>query len=286
MNNSRRDFLKKTAYVAAGASALPFVSYACSSTKKSSTMEIGVQIYSVRNELQADFEGTLQKIAAIGYDYIEAYGLGTDGLYFGRMKPADFRRMVEGMGMRIASTHSSYFTESAAEIMINAAKLSGADQLIIPYIAEDQRFNYQRHAENLNAIGQIFKAGGVRFGYHNHDFEFQPLEDGQIPMEILLNLTEADLVDFQLDLYWITKAGYDALEFIEKYPGRFSSYHIKDATSDLNQTTVGSGIINFQEILAKNSEIGIDLFFVEDEREDDPLANIAAAHEYLLNLTN
>lgn len=285
MGESRREFLKKTALLGLGTATLPALSMACNNNKEKATKEFGVQIYSVRNELSQDFEGTLQKIADMGYDYIEAFGLGTDGMYFGQTSPAEFRDMVEGMGMRIASTHSSYFTAEDAPTMLQAAKNAGVDQLIIPYLSEEHRTDYELEAQNLNQIGEVFKDSGIKFGYHNHDFEFIALEDGRLPMEILLENTDPELVTFQLDVYWITKAGQDAMDFIQKYPGRFSSYHIKDADEDLNQTTVGKGIIDYKTLLSKNDEFGITHLFVEDEREDHPIENIKAAHDYLQELS-
>lgn len=267
-----------------GASTLPLIN-ACTTKETHKKKEFGVQIYSVREQLMQDFEGTLQKIADMGYDYIEAFGLGTDGKYFGQTTPAELKAMVEGMGMRIESTHTSYFTADDAPVMVGAAQAAGVKQLIIPYLTEDQRTDYTAHAANLNAVGKYFKEAGIEFGYHNHDFEFRPLEDGTLPMEILLNNTDAGLVNFQLDVYWITYAGLKAEEFIAKHPGRFTSYHVKDADQELAQTTVGEGIIDYNALLAKNEEFGIKYVFVEDERTDNPLANITAAHDYLDHLT-
>ena len=285
---SRRDFLKKTAIFGLGATSLPIISSACGAKEEQvvkPAKEFGVQIYSAREQLMQDFEGTLQKIADMGYDYIEAFGLGTDGMYFGQTSPADLKAMVNGMGMRIESTHTSYFTAEDAPVMVEAAKAAGVKQLIIPYLTQDQRTDYLAHAENMNAVGKYFKEAGIEFGYHNHDFEFTPLEDGTLPMEILLENTDPELVNFQLDVYWIRKAGFEPLEFLAKHPGRYTSYHVKDANTDLDQTTVGTGIIDYDTLLAKNGEVGIKYVFVEDERTDDPLANIKAAHDYLENLT-
>lgn len=271
--------------MAAGATTLPFVTMGCSNAKNVASPGIGVQIYSVRNELQQDMEGTLQALSIIGFDYIEAFGLGTDGLFFGQYTPTQFRTMVENTGMTVRSTHCNYFTPHQAPVMVNAAKELGVDMLIIPYLTEDQRSGYEKHAEDLTAIGEAFNKEGIGFGYHNHEFEFFVQEDGSIPMRTLLENTNPEFVSFQADLYWFTKAGQNPMEWIEEFPGRFNSYHIKDANSNLDQTTVGTGIIDFQKILNENKKAGVQFVFVEDERTDQPLENVKEAYEHLSGLS-
>ncbi|MCG8373823.1 MAG: sugar phosphate isomerase/epimerase [Balneolales bacterium] len=221
----------------------------------------------------------------MGFDYIETYGLGTDGLFFGSMTPAELKQMANNAGMRITSTHCDYFSPAEAPVIAEAANTLESDYVVLPWLSEERRANYLGEAENFNLIGEAFKGSGVRFAYHNHDFEFFKTENGEIPMELLIENTDAALVDYQADLYWIKKAGFDPVEFISKYPGRFCSYHIKDANEDLDQTTIGAGIIDFETILSKNAESGIKYVFIEDERTDDPLANIKAGHDYLRSIS-
>lgn len=256
---------------------------ACSE-KKSTPMKtdkkIGVQIYSVRNELAQNFDSTLAKISEIGFDYIEAYGLSTDGLLYG-MPPSEYKKAVESHGMKLVSSHSNYFTSEEAPSMIEAAKQAGLDYVVIPWIPEELRSDYEAVAENLNSIGAQFKEAGIGFGYHNHDFEFEPTTEGRIPLEILLEGTDLENVDFQLDLYWVVKAESDPMEIINKYPGRFSSFHIKDSDVDLNQTTVGTGVVDFKTVLSDQQTSGYKYYFVEDERTENPLLNLKKAYEYL-----
>ncbi len=281
---TRRDFLKKAAYLTAGATALPLVGAACTSSEKTIEKEIGVQLWSVRNQLEIDFEKTISEIGAIGFDHVEAFGLSNTGIFPGLITPNQYERVVKSAGMRIASCHCSYFTVEDAPTIIESAKRLETDWVIIAWLAEDQRSGYYQHAENLNRIGEQFKEAGIGFGYHNHDFEFFETEEGEIPLEILIENTDADLVSFQADLFWVKKAGVDPLGFVQKYPGRFCSYHIKDADMELNQTTVGEGIIDFESVLKENSTTGVQYVFVEDERTDTPIENVKKGYEYLNKL--
>lgn len=245
--------------------------------------EFGVQVYSLRNQLGDDFDGTLKKVAETGYAYIEAYAMGTNGKIYG-MEPEEYKKKVEDLGMKVVSAHSSYFTPEEAPIMIETAKKAGLDMVIVPYLSEDLRGDYDAIAKNLNGVGAMFKEAGIEFGYHNHAFEFEETSDGRIPLEILIEGTDPENVSFQADLYWVVNAGHDPMELINKYPGRFNSFHVKDADVDLNQTTVGTGIIDFKTILENSDKAGIMYFFVEDERTDDPFANIKGAFDNLQKL--
>ncbi|MBO6524257.1 MAG: sugar phosphate isomerase/epimerase [Balneolaceae bacterium] len=262
------------------------VTTGCSEQKPSpaeNEKQIGVQVYSVRNELSQNFDSTLAELAKIGFDQIEAYGLRTDGTLYG-MEPSAYKRAVEKYGMELVTTHSDYFTAEDAPQMIEAAREAGVEYVIIPYIPNELRGDYDAIAQNLNEIGVLFKEAGIGFGYHNHDFEFFPTEDGRIPMEILIEGTDPDMVSFQLDLYWVVKAGNDPMEIINKYPGRFISFHVKDSDRELNQTTVGTGIVDIKTVLGNQERAGYKFYFVEDERVDAPLMNLKAGHDYLRNL--
>jgi sugar phosphate isomerase/epimerase len=148
----------------------------------------------------------------------------------------------------------------------------------------DLRKDYMAIADNLNKVGEKFKGSGVKFGYHNHAFEFELTEDGKVPLEILIENTDPELVTFQLDVYWVTNAGADPITLINKYPGRFSSFHIKDANDSLQQTTVGTGIIDFKSILGSQDVSKYTHYFVEDERADNPLDNLQADFDYVNSL--
>ena len=286
---TRRTFLKHSSYLAAGSLLAPM---ACSSNKQETAETIteevveslpkdksmGVQVYSVRDALKEDFAGSIKRISDIGFDYIEAYGLNAEGTILD-MAPEEYSRIVGDTGMKIASTHSSYFPAEQSEIFIESALNAGIPHVIIAHLSEEER-QYHQVAENLNKVGEQFKAAGIVFGYHNHAFEFEPQGD-LTGLEIMIQETDPELVKFQLDLYWAVKGGTDPVAFIEKYPGRFCSFHIKDAAEDLEQTTVGTGIVPFEGVFNIKGKSGATQFFVEDERTDDPFGNIEAAFNYL-----
>ncbi len=286
---TRRKFIKNGSFLAAGSLVLPF---GCSPKKPEAAetiteevvesipknKSIGVQVYSVRDALTEDFNGSIKKLADIGFQYIEAYGLGPDGKML-EMAPAEYSRVVTDNGMQMVSTHSSYFPVEDAEKVRDAALEAGLQHVIIAHLSEADR-DYPKVAENLNKVGEVFKEGGLLFGYHNHAFEFEKQGD-EVGLEIMLNNTQADLVKFQLDLYWAVKGGVDPVAFIEKYPGRFCSFHIKDSAEDLEQTTVGTGIVPFEGVFNIKGRSGATHFFVEDERTDDPFGNVEAAFNYL-----
>lgn len=290
--SKRREFIKSGALVAAGSLILPA---ACTTGKKDnkeekvdstppSKMEAGIQVYSVRNQLREDFQGTMTTIAEIGYKLIEGYGLGLDGMFLGNISPEYYRKIIADLGMKLVATHCSYFNHDDASKMIEAAKKAGIEYLIIPSIPGEKRENidaYKAAADNFNKIGEQCINAGIKFGYHNHAFEFEKIED-QIPQEVLITGTQADLVAFEADLFWATKGGYDPVELINKFPGRIKLVHVKDATSDLGEATVGEGVIDFKSIFEAGKKSGLEYYFIEDEREDDPFLNIKNDYDYIV----
>jgi len=286
---TRRKFLKESSYLAAGSLVLPL---GCAEKKPETAQtiteevvesmpknkSIGVQVYSVRDALQEDFNGSMKKLSDIGFEYIEAYGLGTDGMMLG-MDPAEYSRIVTDTGLKIASTHCSYFQAEDSQKILDAAGAAGINHVMIAFLPEADR-KYHEVAENLNKAGEVFKEAGVTFGYHNHAFEFEEFED-TVGQEVLITETQPDLVKFQLDLYWVVKGGFDPVSFIEKHPGRFCSFHIKDAAEDLEQTTVGTGIVPFEAVFGLKGTSGATQIFVEDERPENPFDNVEAAFNYL-----
>jgi sugar phosphate isomerase/epimerase len=241
--------------------------------------KIGVQAYSVRDALKADFSGSMKKIGDMGYSYIEAYDLTLDGKLFG-MAPAEYKKIVEDNGIELISSHCSYFNKEQAPKVVEASQEAGLKYLIVPWLNDEYRSDYLKVSNTLNEVGEQFKDAGIKFGYHNHAFEFEKVGD-KYALEVMLENTDPELVTFELDLYWVVNAGADPVAMINKYPGRFSMYHVKDANKALEQTTVGSGIIDFQALLAAKEKAGMEYYFVEDERTETPFENIQSAIEYL-----
>ena len=279
----RRSFVK----VAAGAAVGGMVGFACREPVGSQEVtepaaalrsldRIGVQLYSVRYLMEQDFAGTLQAVADAGYDEVEFAG------YFDH-RPAEVRALLEEVGLQAPASHVSIDvlrTDLAGAIATAAAV--GHRYLVCPWIAEEERTlaGYQGIAALFNEVGGACRNAGMRFGYHNHDFEFETVE-GRVPMELLIEETDPELVDIELDLFWIAKGGEDPLQYFERYPGRFSLCHVKDMTADGEMVDVGSGQIDFAAIFAQSEQAGLKHYFVEHDEPADPLASIAASHDHL-----
>ncbi len=277
MKTNRREFIRTGSLLAAGAILLPSFSL------KKSKMKPGLQVYSVRNQLTEDFEGTMKYVSKVGYEYIEGYGLGTDGMFLKKISASHYARVIKDLGMELKATHCTYSSADKAGKMIDAAKEAGMEYLIVPGIPGNLRETldgWKEIADNFNKLGEKCREAGLKFAYHNHAFEFQKM-DGVIPQELLIESTETDLVDFEADLFWVTKGDYDPMKLIKKYPGRIKLFHVKDATPELEATTVGAGIIDFKGLFKTAKKDALAYYFVEDERTDDPYKNIKADYDYI-----
>ena len=278
--NNRRDFLKTTAAFAAASMILPLSAF----TQEKKT--IGLQLYSVRDKLQKDLKGTLEKIAKIGYNSLEAAGYNaTDGTFYG-MAAKPFIDFVNGLGMPLNSSHTT-FELDMAEKVIAATAATGAKYIIYPFLAEKFRTNldgWKATAEKFNKMGEIAKKNDIRFGYHNHDFEFKMI-DGQLPYDLLLTQTDPSLVTFEMDLYWVTRGGHNPIDLFKKYPGRFELWHVKDMvkTDDMFFAPVGTGRMDFASIFAEKKTAGMKYFFVEQDsfKGMDPLESVEISFKYL-----
>lgn len=274
--------------MAAGTLLLPKLSYSRQAAYSGSSYNPmpGIQVYSVRNQLKEDFRGTMKQVADIGYVNVEGYGLGTNGLYPDGIKPAEYRKIVEGVGMNLLSTHCGQFTPEEAPRMIDSAKAAGLKYLVVAGLSipgEDRTIDtYKKVAADFNKIGEQCKSAGIQFAYHNHAIEFERKGD-QIPQEVLINETEPGLVYFEADLFWVTKGGYDPLKLIKKYPGRISLFHVKELGADGEETTAGQGTIDFKSCFKAGKKTGLECYFVEDERTEDPFRHIKADFDYIAN---
>lgn len=244
---------------------------------------IGLQLYSLRNEISEDLRGSLEKIAAIGYKNVEAAGY-SDGKFYG-LEPQEFKKLVEKTGMKVNSSHLTFDIADISTVM-NAHREAGIKYLVWPWISGDERKtidDYKSLAEKFNVIGEICQKNGLSFGYHNHDFEFKPI-NGIIPYDVLLESTRPEHVFMQIDLYWIWYAGKDPVAYFKKYPGRFKLWHVKDmkAGDDKKMTEVGSGIIDYAGLFEHAPLAGMEAFFVEqDIIEGDGFESVKKSFNYL-----
>ena len=240
---------------------------------------IGIQLYTVRDHMVVDLKNTLQRLAAIGYKEVEFAG------YFDH-SPEEIRTILSGEGLASPSTHIPLkFIQNSPNQLIDAALTIGHEYIVMPWIMPHQRslYKYKEYIELFNKFGEQCQGAGLKFAYHNHDFEFEVIE-GIRPMDLLLEGTDTNLVSFELDLYWIIKAGADPLEYIKKYPNRFPLWHIKDMGNDGSMRDVGEGIIDFEEIFKLKELSGLKHYYVEHDNPPDSLMTAANSFDALLKL--
>ena len=258
--------------------------------------KIGLQLYTVRDLMKQDFDGTLAKVAAVGYKEVEFAG------YFDH-SPKDVRAAVDRHGLTAPSAHIDYksLSDDKFPVVIEAAKVVGHEYLVNPWIDEEIRKQpdaWKHAAETFNRAGEASKKAGIQFAYHNHWFEFLPV-NGKLPYDILLTECDPNLVKMELDLCWITVGGQDPLKYFDRYPGRFPLVHVKDVkrvppvtaggaqdfgSSMKDMTEVGSGIIDWKKIFAQSDKAGIKHYFVEHDNPKKPLESIKTNYDYLARL--
>ena len=289
---NRRAFLETATTVTAATLLANRIGWAAAEHKINN---LGVQLYSVRDQLKADFDGTLAKVAAIGYQEVEFAG------YFDH-SPQEVRAAIDHHGLVSPSCHVPW------EVLgdkwpgqIESAKIIGQSYIVCPWIPEDIRKQpdiWQRAADTFNRAGEASKKAGIQFAYHNHWFEFLPV-NGKLPYDFLLANCDPNLVKMELDLCWITVAGADPLKYFDRYPGRFPLVHVKDikkvppisaaggqdfGDSLKDMTAVGSGIIDWKRIFAESEKAGIKHYIVEHDKAQSPFESIKSSYDYLHQL--
>jgi len=270
----RRTFLTT---IAAGAIISSRASWAANDDRKLD--KIGVQLYSVRDLMKKDFEGTLAKVAAIGYREVEFAGLFDH-------KPQDVRAILDKNGLAAPSSHVDYKKlGSDWAKTLDEAQTLGQSFIVCPWIDERLRTpdGWKQVGESFNRAGEESKKAGIQFAYHNHDWEFQK-QDGKFLYDLLLDETDPHLVQMEMDLFWITKAGQDPLTYFNRYPGRFPLVHVKDMKKNGEMTEVGNGGIDFKRIFAQSDNAGIQHYFVEHDDPKSPLDSIKISFENLQRL--
>jgi sugar phosphate isomerase/epimerase len=290
---NRRTFLFQLAAMTAGGSLLAScaragvgTSTAAAATRGATSPNmIGLQLYTVRDQLQTDFEGTLAKVAQIGYKNMEFAG------YYNRT-PEQVRATLDKLGLVSTSSHiGAPLLRQDAAGQIKAAKTIGQDYITLPsYSFGKDLAGWRKGVAEFNQWGAMCRDAGLKLAYHNHNFEFAPL-DGTTGYDILQNEVDPKLVDFELDLYWANFAGQDPLTLFAKHPGRFTMWHVKDmvVTDDKKgMSPVGKGTLDFKSYFAHAQQSGLKHFFVEhDSAAQYPggsLASIEASYQYLHQL--
>ena len=254
----------------------------------------GLTLYTVRNEMGSNPEETLKAVADVGYKYIEAADY-KDGKFY-NMSPEEFKNQVTELGMKPLSAHMGSVTLENADQQIADAKAAGFKYFVLPvplmgYFKFDQESRslkmtgeIEELTDIINTLGKKCKEAGLELLYHNHDFEYKKDENGIVPIEYFMENTDPAYVNFQVDLYWVVKAGADPIAYMEKYPGRYKVWHIKDMDDQGRFAPVGTGSIDFAKILEKKEVSGMEYYIVEQDRTFDgmkPLEAIKISHKGL-----
>lgn len=280
---NRREFLKTSSLIIAGsmignnllqASVLP------AKGKK----DIGLQLYSLRDAMKADALGTLKLVSDIGFKTLEAANY-SDGKIYG-MSPNEFKKVVKGLGMKLTSAHlggPNYTKDTHTQAMDWWKKAledhveTGCKFIVKPSMPTMKSLNeLKMWCDFYNAIGEMTAKENVQFGYHNHNREFEKLE-GEIIYDYMINNTDPKKVFFEMDVYWVMRGGFKAVDYMNKYPDRFPVLHIKD------EKEIGeSGQIDFQPIYETAYKNGLKDSFVEVERYNfEPIVSVRKSYDFL-----
>jgi sugar phosphate isomerase/epimerase len=279
----RRHFIQSLSFGAAGLYANKL--FADQFKKKS----LNVQLYTVRDAVSKNLEGTLERLAGLGYKNIELYGY--NGTFFGKTA-SEFKTILGNTGIKVLSSHhtTGIATKDTGTLTngwdkaIEDIHAVGAEFMVCAYLMPNERTPeiYKSLPSMFEKAATATKAAGMQFAYHNHDFEFEKLDDTLV-YDFLLKNTPSDLVKMEMDLYWISKAGQDPVAYFEKYPGRFAMWHVKDMEAGTKAITeVGNGTIDFDRIFKARKKAGLKYWFVEqDTSKRDMFESLTISRDYL-----
>jgi sugar phosphate isomerase/epimerase len=288
---TRRTFVTSVS-AAAGAAYLGGTNLRAASIPK-----LGMQLYTVRDLMKQDFDGTLASIAAIGYKEVEFAG------YFEKT-PEQVRDSLKKHGLAAPSAHIPFANLGPDKLpaVIDAAKTIGHSYIVCPWLDDALRKEpdvWKKVTSTLSSAGAACQKAGLQFAYHNHHFEYVPTADGKLPFDVILETCDPKQVKIELDLFWITVAGKDPLEYFKKYPGRFPLVHVKGMMTGapaLSPTTpTGDALkaladvgnddkIDWKRIFAQSKQAGIQHYFVEHDMPKQPLESLKASYAYLSRL--
>lgn len=291
MKNNRRSFIQLAGTVLAGSMLTP--AFGCKATEtatgvtnmvKPSLDAFGIQLYTLRDIIPNDPKSTLQELSSYGFNQIEGYD-GPQGMFW-NMGHIEFKKYISGLGLDMISSHVNIredFEKKAGQ----AAEI-GMKYLICPYIGPQKSVSdWKKVTERFNECGAICKKEGIRFAYHNHAYSFKAFS-GMIPHDFMMENTDPELVDHEMDIYWVVTGGADPIEYLKKYPNRFRLCHVKDRMKNAGDERsascdLGTGIIDFPKILKVAKENGMKYYIMEQERYDDstPLRSARVGAEYL-----
>jgi len=281
MTISRRSFLQQSVTAVVGSSVvlksgLAACARAGSAAEGEHLPAVGLQLYTVRSEMQKSVEATLARVAQVGYKEVEFAG------YFNRT-PQQIRDALKANGLAAPSSHVNGPDWNK---ILDDAKTIGHEYVVIPWVPEEARTpdNFRRMADDFNKKAEAANKVGLKFAYHNHDFEFKPMPDGKLIYDTLLDSTDPKTVLMEMDLYWTNHGGASPEAYWKKYPGRFELLHIKDMAADRSITEVGTGTLPWAQYFKERNVSGAKHFFVEHDQPADAYASITKSYDYLHGL--
>ena len=282
---TRRRFMKEAGAFASAALVLPL---------QRQRYKLGLQLYTVRAAMRQDLDGTLKRIAGIGYQELETYGFDPEGLRYYGLDAKAFAQRLKELNLTTPSGHydlNRFVNTSVDDLKrymdrcIEGARAIGQSYITWPLIDADSRTldKFKVVAERLNVAGEQAKKGDLQVAYHNHDFEFVD-QKGQRGYDIIMKETDPALVKLQVDLYWLARASQSPNDLFRKAPGRFVMWHVKDVHKvSGDYTEVGNGTVDFTKIWPDAELAGLRHFFVEQGGNftHDPIRSITDSAEYV-----
>jgi len=287
---TRRNFIRTGSTVLA---ALPFAKNGLSNAFPSAALKnFGIQLYMVRDEMEKYPATVLRILGDMGYTQLESFK-GSKGMYWG-MSNKEFKKVASQYKLSLISTHYDDDEIPFEKKAVDASEI-GMKYLICPWKGPQKSIDdFKKIAEDFNRRGKICKDHGIRFGYHAHDYPYKKV-DGQMPIDVLLDNTDKDLVDFEMDFYYTVTEGQDPEEYLKKYKDRFRLCHMRDVmkerlpagSQDESACDLGQGIINYPKLINTALENGTKYFFVEQSRyfEETPMQSAKNNADYLKSLS-
>lgn len=250
---------------------------------------IGLQLYSLRDEIGNNFDDVIKAVGEMGYNQAEAANYG-GGKFYG-MSPADYKAKLEAAGIESLSSHTGNIPANPDELFsdatmawwdecIAAHKAAGMKYLVVPGMHHPKTLDHLKKVCDLfNIIGEKCKAAGIKFGYHNHASEFTTKPEDKVMYDFMLENTNPEFVFFEMDVYWVSMAQQGPVEYFKRYPGRFKLLHIKD-----RKELGASGMVDFEAVFNNTELAGVENIIVEVERYDfAPRVSVKMSYDYLSN---
>lgn len=285
MDHTRRDFIKKSTY---GGALLTLGGSSLISCKPTGQIkELGLITGVLRDELNIDYKGTFEKVADIGYKYLEIGNyLGPSQEYF-----KAFLKEINLVPIAGGTSISGMMDEEKLKKLVDDSLDMGKKYMICywPWLDAGPGKtldDFLKATERINKAGKICKEMGINFAFHNHDQEFIAVEGYKWAYEVILENSDPGVVDMELDLYWAVKGGGDPVSLFKKHPGRFKIFHVKDMDNTPEQvyTCPGYGVIDFTEIFSKSEKAGVEYYIVEIDKHREPIQCVQDSYNYLMNL--